>query len=441
MQAMGPEGQGTLQPGRIMETSASRQKCAIEGFVARVGWAELYRATLEGATVALKWYPDPKEIPCGTEKSLSDMIRKPNPHPAFAWPIDTVAAAPAGWGYLRPWIPESYQPGARLISLQVRASFRALLWAACNFSAALRELHAAGFCCREINAGNLLVEPESGDIRLNNCEDVAVCGEKIATRGSLFVPPESWYAETVTSPSTDRYGLAVFLFWLLVHNHPMIGRLECDFASVSEGQLHCLTHPLFIFHPGDRRNEPTAEDHRPALVFWPRLPAPIRDLFTRTFTEGLAHPEARATEEEWLEQALRAHDSVMPCGHCGSENFYDREAIRKAGGVPPACVECGQRVHLPPRMRLDGNDSRVVVLSPGLLLYPHHTAGRPYELSAPTARVAAGSGPAALVNIGPERWVATTAEGARRDVAPNETIELVRGIAIDFGNARGEIRV
>jgi hypothetical protein len=77
-------------------------------------------------------------------------------------------------------------------------------------------------------------------------------------------------------------------------------------------------------------------------------------------------------------------------------------------------------------------------------LYPHHMAdGRAYDFSQPVAEVVRHpTDPNAwgLKNLSGNKWVATLANGALRDVEPGRSAPLVTNTKINFGKAEGEIR-
>jgi eukaryotic-like serine/threonine-protein kinase len=426
-----------FKPGRRITTAAGREY-AVEGYVARDGWAEFYAVAAGRVKLALKWYPEAKMIPKGERERVSALLKIPAPSSALAWPVDDVSEG-HGWGHLMRGISDRFLPAPHVIFLQVETSFRALLRAGVDLSKVFRDLHAQALCWRDLNMGHLAVDPENGEIMVLNCGDLLASGEKTGPRFPLFAPPEAWSDGAISSYTSDLHGLAVFLFLLLVHNHPMIGREELAFSSTSAGQLECLIRPLFIFHPHDHANQPSPDHHRAALLFWPCLPSSLRALFTRAFTTGLEHPEARPPESDWQEALLQARDSIIVCEHCRTESFYDVEQVRRAGGVPPDCVQCRRRLRLPPRMRIDGNNCRIAVLASETELYPRHTAGRPLDCSRATARVAGE--PAALLNLSEKAWIAKTPDNDQRQVPHGQSVILTNGMMLDFGEAKGEVRV
>jgi len=62
------------------------------------GQGEVYRADLQGRTVALKWYYE--DSATGAQRDgLEALLRKGSPAPRFLWPIDLAyARGVAGYG-------------------------------------------------------------------------------------------------------------------------------------------------------------------------------------------------------------------------------------------------------------------------------------------------------------------------------------------------------
>ena len=57
-------------------------------------------------------------------------------------------------------------------------------------------------------------------------------------------------------------------------------------------------------------------------------------------------------EGEWRAAMVKLRDSILYCGACGTENFYDGDALRASGGEPGRCFACHARIQLPYRLRV-----------------------------------------------------------------------------------------
>jgi hypothetical protein len=114
--------------------------------------------------------------------------------------------------------------------------------------------------------------------------------------------------------------------------------------------------------------------------------------------------------------------------------------MRRKLGIAP-CWCCKSTLALPPRMRLtSAHDPAVVVLSPGMQLFPHHLEADRYNFSTPLAQVVAK--PFGLRNLSRQAWTSRrTEDSSLLQVAPGETLYLHGNCRVNFGKAEGEIKV
>jgi hypothetical protein len=169
----------------------------------------------------------------------------------------------------------------------------------------------------------------------------------------------------------------------------------------------------------------------------------LQDLFIKAFTNGLHDPRGgRIVEGEWRIAMVRLRDSIMYCGHCDAENFYDRETtqILEQGGTE--CWRCHKGVRIPPRIRIKQS---VVMLNRDSQLYPHHVDdARKFDFSRSIGVLAQNpQNPSiwGLTNLSASAWVATFPDASIRHIDPGRSIALVRDLKINFGKVEGEIRV
>jgi serine/threonine protein kinase len=332
-----------------------------------------------------------------------------------------------------------------LMKRRVEPAFRALATAGLELAHSYLQLHARGLCYRDISFGNVFLDPDTGEVLICDNDNVAVDGQ---TRGGVlgtprFMAPEVVRGEALPSTQTDLFSLAVLLFYMLLVHHPLEGERERAIKCLDLPAMTKLygTEPVFIFDPQDASNRPVPGYHDNALAFWPIYPQFLRDLLTRSFTDGIHDPQhARVRESEWRAAMVRLRDSIAYCPRCGAETFYDAEAL-KALGRHRACWSCQGEVHLPARIRIGRN---VVVLNHDALLFPHHLDDqRLYDFSRPAAAVSRHPRDPSiwgLTNLTEDRWVITGA-GGTKDVSPGQSVTLTVGTRIHFGKAEGEVRI
>ena len=429
-----------LQPGQTVRTQLANAVCTVEQHLGGGGQGEVYRASLAGHPVALKWYFPAQATP-EQFTALQMLVQKGAPTAAFLWPID-IAISPVitGFGYIMPLREPRFHGIVDLMKRRVEPSFRALSTAGLGLAHSFLLLHAQGLCYRDISFGNVFFDPQDGSVLICDNDNVTIDG---AAHGGVlgtprFMAPEVVRGEALPSTQTDLWSLAVLLFYMLLVHHPLEGKREAAIHALDLPAMNRLygTDPLFIYDPRDESNRPVPGLQDNAILFWNLYPHFLRELFTRAFTAGMRDPQARVRESEWRVALARLRDAIVLCQHCGAENFYDADAVK--AGVPARCWSCTAEVALPPRIRIGRH---VVMLNPGSLLFPHHVDEQQmYNFSVPVGVVTAQKQPA-LKNLSAGLWLVTAADGKRTETRPGQTVALKNGTKISFGKGEGEIRV
>lgn len=433
-----------LRSGQKVRLQASGAECRVEQFLGGGGQGEVYRASMDGNAVALKWYY-PEQATPEQRAALEVLIRKGPPNDRFLWPTDLAdGKGITGFGYVMPLREPRFKGIVDLMKRRIEPSFRSLATAALGLAHSYLQLHSKGLCYRDISFGNVFFDPQDGDILICDNDNVSVDGSgRAGVLGTpRFMAPEVVRGEALPSTQTDLFSLAVLLFYMLVVHHPLEGARE---ASIRCFDLPAMTKiygtdPLFIFDPSDYSNRPVKGYQDNALVFWPIFPTFLRNLFTRAFTDGIKDPQnGRVRESEWRAAMVRLRDSILYCS-CGTENFYDADALQ-ATGKPGACWACKGPLSLPYRIRIG---SQVVMLNHDTRLHPHHTdTARAWDFSAPTAEVTrhpANPSVWGLKNLSGTRWNCSMPDGRVADIDPGRSVTLAAGTRVQFAGVEGEIR-
>ena len=93
-----------------------------------------------------------------------------------------------------------------------------------NLVDAFAALHSAGLCYRDISFGNLWVDPATRDVAIIDNDNVGIDGADFLVKGTgRFMAPEILRDEALPSTVTDLHSLAVLLFYLFMHGHPLLG--------------------------------------------------------------------------------------------------------------------------------------------------------------------------------------------------------------------------
>ncbi|HEY0006413.1 MAG TPA: hypothetical protein VGB17_16645 [Pyrinomonadaceae bacterium] len=434
-----------LEPGQKVRTELTGMTCEVREFLGGGGQGEVYRAIRDGKPLALKWY-FPSSATGEQRKALETLVRMGAPSNKFLWPLELAShQGVRGFGYIMPLREPRYRSIVDMMKRRIEPGFRALATAGLELSHSFLQLHAKGLCYRDISFGNAFFDPDSGEILICDNDNVAVDGQ--AASGVYgtprFMAPEIVRGEAVPGIQTDLFSLSVLLFYMFMVHHPLEGKKELSIKCLDLPAMKKLygTEPLFIFDPSDTSNAPDPSQHRNALEFWPIYPKFLRELFTRAFTEGIRDPlHGRVRESNWRAAMVRLRDSIIYCGHCKAENFYDSESAQAANGNQAACWSCRQPQRFPPRIQIG---RAVIMLNHDAQLFPHHVNNeRPYDFAQPVAAVTRHPQDQnlwGLKNLSRYNWSTTNLKGEVRDVLPGRSVTLAMGTRINFGQAEGEI--
>jgi len=407
------------------------------------GQGVVYRAVMSsGAVFVVKWYRAASASQSQRE-AIEALVMHGRPHPAFIWPLDIVTCPNvAGFGYLMPLLEPRFVSFAEMLESPKQPTFADMAVIGRELVDAFAALHASGLCYRDISFGNLFVDPERGEVAVIDNDNVGTDGGTAQVLGTLrFMAPEIVRREALPATVSDLHSLAVLLFYLYVHGHPLDGqRVEATFTWEGErhrsdselATIHYGIDPLFVFHPLDLSNRPVPGD--PMLRWWPLYPRFFQDLFIRAFTVGLvdASLSGRNTESLWRKALLRLRDSVRQCDKCTAGHFYDPNDP----GAP--CWNCGDVPPPPVVLELGGN---TIVLSPGNVVTSHHVR-RNKDYRTVEARAEAHPyepGRLVLRNEGTAPWTIRAVGEEAKTVRPGQRL-AVRPAVIDFGLAKGTIR-
>jgi DNA-binding helix-hairpin-helix protein with protein kinase domain len=419
----------------------------IEDTLGEGAQAEVYRARIGDKDYALKWYRP--EFLSGDQRlweRLKVAISSGTPTEQFLWPFDLVSypRSNAYGGYLMPIKTPEFISMAGLIGGQTAPAFRALTMVGFNLAHSFLKLHAAGLCYRDINFGNVFFNPDTGDIRIADNDNVDVNLKPGSIKGTPdFMAPEVATDLVAPNAASDRFSLAVLLFRIFMIGHPLRGKRELtlpyDPSDPDQSHRLCAVDPVFIFDPNNDSNRPSPGVHDCPLNYWPIYPGSLRKLFIRAFTEGLDDPDARVMENEWRKELCALRDAIFLCPHCGAENFFDLELLRQKKSLNP-CWGCLAMLGTPPRMRMGAAyGSHLVTLSPGGQLFAHHLEGDAYNFKSPLAEVVAG--PLGLRNLSSGTWTSRGQNGSTQQVRFNEVLALASDCQVNFGKSEAEIRV
>lgn len=405
----------------------------------------MYRVSFDGHQIALKWYyPQYLQSDLRLKERLESAIRLGAPTDHFLWPIELVESADRpDFGYIMPLRETRFKGIVDMMKRRTEPSFRAIVTACVYLAHNYHALHTKGLCYRDISFGNVFFDPDTGEVRICDNDNVDVNGKSGGILGTMrFMAPEIVRGESMPDQLTDLYSLAVLMFYMLVVHHPLEGMKESSIHAMDTPAMLKLygTEPIFIYDPQDQSNRPDPKTHGNAISFWQLYPTFIRDRFCESFTVGLRDPGQRVRESIWRKDMARLRDAILYCGHCGMENFYDADALRAAGSAG-TCWSCKRPLQLPYRMRIG---QAVVMLNHDSRLYRHHISDDVvYDYTQPVAQVVQSPHDKhvwGLRNLTNTKWSFTRADGSMGEVLPNQSLMLAPGVRVQFGNKEGTIR-
>ena len=443
-----------LQTGSRIVGHNSGLAYVVDGFLGAGGQGEVYQVREASASWALKWY-FPWSCTPAQISALDQLVRQGPPNDRYLWPLELAidsgkqagqASSASARGYIMSLREDRFHGLVDLITYRVQPTFKSLTVTGRELADSFLQLHSRGFCYRDISFGNVFFDPGSGDVLICDNDNVGINGTQAQIKGTpKFMAPEVVRDEATPSSDTDRYSLAVLLFYVFMRSHPLEGAREAELDYSDPELNHRLQslyggRPLFVFDPEDPSNRPDPSVQKNALAFWDLYPKFFRELFMTAFTAGLNDPNARINESVWRTNMVRLRDAIVNCPGCDAENFYDSES----DSSEQRCWRCG--IVIPPPVRLligKGFGSKLVVLNADTKLYPYHLGQFNWDFSDPVASVVrdpARPGVFGLKNTSASPWVARSAVGQDVQVPVGSVLAIRVGTSIDFGRTTGTIQ-
>jgi DNA-binding helix-hairpin-helix protein with protein kinase domain len=436
---------GMLGAGTRLTTERG-EEITVRALLGSGGQGEVYEVATPGGGQALKWY-FPQLADAQRWRILETLVDRAWGDDRFLWPR-TIVADPAlgSFGYVMDLRPDRFHDLPALLRRDpavAAATPRSLITTALNTVEAYRTLHAQGIAYRDISWGNVFFDPVTGDVLICDNDNAVVEGEFAGIAGTMnFMAPELVRGDPGAAPciQTDLHSLAVLLFYLLMNHHPLDGAEELKIHCMDDKAQRKLygTDPVFVFDPARTRNRPVPGEQDTVIATWAALPPPLRELFARTFTEGLVSPARRVRESEWRDALSAVRDAIVPCGACGKQNMTD------PGGAAAACWYCARPVDLPLRLELScGKGSRRtrrdIRLIRGAAVHPHHLVEDPerHDFRSPVGEVTAhptAPGRLGLTNRSATTWRMRRTDGTELEVPPGRTAALRPGLLLELGD-------
>ena len=429
---------------------------AVTGKPERAGEGLVYPVSLNGRDMLLKWYPRP----AGDDlyRKLGNIINGKAPSASFIWPLYLTEKKEDGsWGYVIGLPPDGFSDlGSVLLGRARFSSLSTMLSAAQRLCDCFRQLNDKGLCFSDLTDSSVLINPESGDVRICCGDNLALKGQPAAvaqgapdqapessgegTPGISGVgnPPQDGHpsgdiqeaaaaapeASGESAPESrpaapgplsrylapevicgcapdacsDSFSLSVILFILFFGNHPFEGAAAAQHPYLTDEIRRKLygSDAVFIFDPEIESNRPVRGIHQSVMRSWPSFPKVLRDAFVQEFCQkGVRTPSSRLPAKLWEDKIKEVRD--------GPKFNEARDGLK---------------------LLVINNDRKVsIVLGTKIS----------FEGIMPAAEVVLGQeGKLWIKNLSSETWSVYTPSGKKREVHPDGSMPAKEGMKINF---------
>ncbi len=418
-----------LKTGDSVYMRSASDPLLVRERLGRGGQGTVFRTELNGRQLAVKWYRPSasRAFDDRVQAGLVKLIESGRPRSrAFIWPIDMVSSpGRAGFGYVMPMMEGRFITCFQMLSSEDPPDFQTKIKIGLNLVDAFASLHSDGLCYRDISFGNLYVDPSTGDVAIIDNDNVGTTGEEALIKGTLqFMAPEVMLDQAPPRTESDLYSLALFLFYLFCHGHPLEGAAvdesynstAPDRPSDQEVLLKHFGHmPVFVFDPADMSNRPILG--HPVNNWWPVYPRFFQQMFIQSFTTGIKDPTltGRIIESLWRRALYRLSDTIWQCDICQAALLYDANEPRRA------CWNCRRMPASPLLLKATGCE---LVISEGAVLTNRHLmlGGQPDDPVAVAELDARIPGAVLLRNLSSHTWDIETAGESIQHVSPGHKV-------------------
>jgi len=424
-----------------MKTGLSTGQSIIDqkGNIYRVGvflgsgtQGEVYEVQGPKGAHALKWYftTQATDLQYKRLEKLA-LIGPPNSH--YLWPLSVVKDRKLkGFGYIMPLRPKGYRSIVDLMKRTIDPSFSVLIQGASHLVESFRRLHEKGLCYRDISFGNIYINPDNGDIRIGDNDNISSPEDAGGVLGTpRFMAPEIVRGDSKPTIQSDLFSMSVLIFYIFFMHHPLEGLKESVIKCFDLPAMKKLYgfDPVFIYDPTKSSNRPVRGVHDNAIIYWGIYPEFFKSAFINAFTEGLKAPgKGRINEEQWKLVFSKLSNSVYHCD-CGAENFYDIQQVKNHRKLLP-CWHCKKQPDMPPRMMIG---EEVVALHPQKKVFEHQIFKQaPQQFLRPFFEISTDSKGLTVKNCTAKPWHIIDGTGRKTILGGGQTMDCASITELHF---------
>lgn len=427
----------SLQKGQLVYAETLQQRLIVQEKLGEGGQGEVYSVTDGENTYAVKWY-NLEQSTAEQKQAIHYLVKQGGPigiaGQRFIWPLDIITIAEIKqFGYLMPLIDTNRF--AELGEVQAHRKPAPSLATLCEISYQIansyRALHLSGYCYRDISAGNVMFDSNSGEVLICDNDNIGINRQsKSQVWGTMeYMAPELILGKADPSIETDLYALAVLLFNIWVWHHPFHGEMEYNIYvwDIPAKRRIYGEIPVFIFDPVDHRNKlPNDPEYSTANKRWNYCPPSLQALFIRAFTDGIQNPSLRVTEGEWQELFLQLKNGSIACPKCQAENLWDKTQLN--------CWHCNIKIPIAPKLILTDETSQQIVL-----LTSKKQIFTEYKLIGQVVQNPNNPKIWGIRNLTKIEWTALFPDGTKKIIEPQRAAPLKLGLKLKIGEVEAEI--
>lgn len=421
-------------------------------FLAAGGQGEVYVVEYAGKKKALKWYTNAGRTPQNFYENLKNNVNKGSPDAAFLWP-EAITEEPKNYsnlggknsfGYVMDLRPDGYVEMSKILAdSSIKMSFTSIVDASLKIISAFRVLHLSGYSYQDLNDGNFFINPVTGDLRIGDNDNVSPNGFNTGIAGKpRYMAPEIVIGKKMPDLHTDEHSLAIILFMLMFHKHPLEGE-KWLVPCLNEQNEYALygKSPVFIMDNTDKSNKADKDVDKGFIALWECMPQYMKDAYCSAFSnEALHNPGKRLREIQWLKLYVRFRSEIIKCNHCGTEVFIINSETTK-------CDQCGTPIIINKVFEFKNllpDDCYSTAAQYGARIYKCQvsTYCKPENALEPVAVVVENrsTGETGVRNKTSLILEAITPSGNSRQVKPDEVIPFKAGIKIKAFDGIVELR-